>query len=344
MQKASRQRQTLAAGETVANYTIVRLLGQGGYGDIYSVHGPDSSTLFALKLEALSAEKRALDAELFFLEELQDSPHFPHVIEHGQTETHQFVVQELLGPSLSNTRRQLPDRHYNLPTVIRLSIFMLDCIRDFHAHGFVHRDIKPGNFLLKCGGPNPVVLIDFGLSRRFIDPETGEPFPERARCAFRGTAKYSSRNVHQYHDQCPRDDLVSWLYSIVEMIDGFLPWGSERDSGMIERRKRAISDRSLFWSLPREYFDIWEYVKTLRYLSKPNYDYVLCLLTRALDDARAMEGRFDWEIIGQAALAEYSPIPVLPAARDYVGMIPRVEAVPLMDDEGTDRCEFCEIA
>jgi serine/threonine protein kinase len=344
MSESRRGRKQLPMGETVGPYTIVNLIGQGGYGEIYAVRNADSEVMFAMKLEAFSAERRALDSELVFLEELQDSPLFPHVYEHGQTETCQYVIEELLGPSLSNTRRQLSDHHYNLSTVIRLSLFMLECIRDLHAHGFVHRDIKPGNFLLRCGSRNPLVLIDFGLSRRYIDPETREPYPERDRCAFRGTAKYSSINAHRYHDQAPRDDLVSWLYSMVELIDGFLPWSSERDPTIIQRRKQSTSDRSLFWSLPREFLDIWSYLKTLKYWSKPNYEYIICLLTRVLDETRAVEAKFDWEFLHPDVIAHYSPISVLPTAIDYVSTIPRVEPSDIEDDPGMNACVICNVA
>jgi hypothetical protein len=134
------------------------------------------------------------------------------------------------------------------------------------------------------------------------------------------------------------------MYSMVEMIDGFLPWGSERDATIIQRRKQSTSDRSLFWSLPREFMDIWSYLKTLKYLSKPNYEYIICLLTRVWDETRAVESKFDWEFLHPDIIAYYSPIPMLPAASDYVTTIPRVEPSEMEDDPTMKPCVMCNVA
>jgi serine/threonine protein kinase len=338
-----KSRKLFEPGDMVASYTIVRLLGQGGYGDIYCVCRSDSSDLFAMKIEAFSAEKRGLDTELMFIEELQDSPLFPRLVESGTTESHRYVVQELLGPSVSNTRRQLPDHRYSLPTALRLSVFMVECIRDFHRHGFVHRDIKPGNFLLRKGGRSPVVLIDFGLSKRFIDPASGRPFPERSKAGFRGTNKYASLNAHRYRDQGPRDDMISWLYSVVELVEGKLPWGQERDAADMQRRKATIADRVLFTHLPHEFLEISYYFNTLGYLTKVNYDYVIGLLGKALRRAaKPVDCPFDWEALGEDEVRELSAIE-LPKALDYARSMPQVECAPEEEEEDEDRCTFCGV-
>jgi serine/threonine protein kinase len=336
-------RQLFEPGSTIASYTIIRLLGQGGYGDIYCVRQGSSSGLFAMKIEAFSAAKRGLDAELTFMEELQDSPLFPRLIESGTTETHRFVVEELLGPSVSTARRQLPGKCYSLLTALRVAVFMVECLRDFHHHGFVHRDVKPGNFLLRNGGRNPLVLIDFGLSKRFIDPQTAKPFPERPKAGFRGTSKYASLNVHSSRDQGPRDDMISWLYSVVELVDGKLPWGQERDTEDIQRRKAATADKILFKHLPHEFIEISYYLGTLGYLTKVNYDYIICLLREALRKSRKqIDAPFDWEALDQEHISEISAIQ-LPKAIDYLESMPHIEIPPEEEEDEDNRCAFCGV-
>jgi serine/threonine protein kinase len=338
-----RSRKLFKPGDTFGNFTIVSLLGQGGYGDIYLVRAADSDLTFAMKIESFTAEKRGLEIELLFLESLQDSELFPRLINSGRTDTHQFFVMELLGPSLSNTRRQLPNRRYSAATALRLAVFMFECIREFHRHGFVHRDIKPGNFLLRTGFGNPLVLIDFGLSKRFVDPETGQICPVRANPGFQGTAKYASLNAHYNREQSPRDDLISLLFSIVEMVEGKLPWGGEDERGMC-RAKMAIPPRVLFRSLPREIALIAEYVGRLKYASTIKYDYIECLLCQGIYRCGTVaDGPFDWEALPESAFQEISAVPSLPRARDCARAMPKL-AITDEKERDDERCVFCMVA
>jgi serine/threonine protein kinase len=343
LMSSRRFRTVLRPGDSISTYTVVDLLGQGGYGDIYLVKSSKSDELHAMKIESLVAQKRALESELIFLEQLQDSPLFPRLIESGRTSTHCFVVQELLGPSLSNTRRQLPGRRYTPATALRLALFMVQCIREFHGRGFVHQDVKPGNFLIRNGTENPLVLIDFGLANRFADPETGEPYPLSVDCGFHGTAKYASLGAHAGNDHTPRDDMISLLYSIVEMVDGRLPWTSDHDPRVIQKKKAAISNRSLFQGLPRELIDIKDYCDRLPSLGKVNYDLVTSLLCSALRKiGKPMTYRFDWEELPALALGEISAIPKLPRAMDCARALPMLAIAA--DEAEKEECTLCQVA
>jgi serine/threonine protein kinase len=147
-----------------------------------------------MKVEPTSGRRHYLANETSIIEELPPAPFFSCLVAVGATDSHRFLVLEFLGRH--STRRGGVRAGTVSAWRLCLSFFMLRCLREFHLRRFVHHDVKPSNFLLTTSAQNPVALIDFGLARRFVDPETGRPFRERAARGFRGTLRYASLNAH----------------------------------------------------------------------------------------------------------------------------------------------------
>jgi serine/threonine protein kinase len=111
---------------------------------------------------------------------------------------------------------------------------MLQRIEFVHNNSFLHRDIKPDNFLMGHGKNQHVLyIIDFGLAKRFIDPKTGDHIPYRDGKSLTGTARYASLNTHIGQEQSRRDDIESIAFVMVYLIKGELPWqgvpGKDKD-------------------------------------------------------------------------------------------------------------------
>lgn len=57
---------------------------------------------------------------------------------------------------------------------------MISRIEFLHNNNFIHRDMKPDNFLIGLSKKmNTVYMIDFGLAKRYRDPKTGQHIPYR---------------------------------------------------------------------------------------------------------------------------------------------------------------------
>ena len=73
----------------------------------------------------------------------------------------------------------------------------LNRIEFIHSKNYIHRDIKPDNFIMGVGKKKSLVyVIDFGLAKRYRDPRTGLHNPYVDGKSLTGTARYASINTH----------------------------------------------------------------------------------------------------------------------------------------------------
>lgn len=79
---------------------------------------------------------------------------------------------DLLGPSLEDLFN-FCSRRFTIKTVLMLADQMIGRIEFVHCKSFIHRDIKPDNFLMGIGRHcNKLFLIDFGLAKKYRDART----------------------------------------------------------------------------------------------------------------------------------------------------------------------------
>lgn len=106
-----------------------------------------------------------------------------------------------------------------------------------HNQNYIHRDLKPENFLIGYGKDvNTLYLIDFGLSKRFKCPKTGQHIQSKKLPFPTGTLRYCSVNAHRSKEQSRRDDLESIGYILLYFLkEGHLPWIDLTDEEFAEQ-------------------------------------------------------------------------------------------------------------
>ncbi|EGT45540.1 CBN-KIN-19 protein [Caenorhabditis brenneri] len=199
--------------------------------------------------------------------------------------------------------------HYFPATVLMLADQMIGRIEYVHVKNFIHRDIKPDNFLMGIGRHcNKLFLIDFGLAKKYRDSRTRTHIPYREDKNLTGTARYASINAHLGIEQSRRDDMESLGYVLMYFNRGTLPWQGlkaatkKQKYEKISEKKMTTSVEHLCKGFPAEFPMYLSYTRGLRFDESPDYMYLRQLfriLFRTLN--HQYDYTFDWTMLKQKA-------------------------------------------
>ncbi|KAM7488436.1 hypothetical protein LguiB_025920 [Lonicera macranthoides] len=305
-------------------FKLGRKIGSGSFGELYLGVNIQNGEEVAVKLELAKTKHPQLyyESKLYML--LQGGTGIPHLKWFGIEGEYNAMVIDLLGPSLEDLFNYC-NRKFTLKTVLMLADQLINRIEYMHSRGFLHRDIKPDNFLMGLGRKaNQVYVIDYGLAKKYRDLQTHKHIPYRENKNLTGTARYASVNTHLGVEQSRRDDLESLGYVLMYFLRGSLPWqglkaGTKKQKyDRISEKKMLTPIEGLCKSYPSEFISYFHYCRSLRFDDKPDYSY----LKRLFRDLFIREGYqfdyvFDWTIlkypqIGSSSKGGRQPVGKLP--------------------------------
>lgn len=302
----------LQTGHVVKDkWQVINKIGQGAFGEVYKCKDFTSNRQVALKLvskERITSASHLLKLEVTVLKELQGKHYFPKFVGFGKTERFDYLVMELLGPSLSELKRHQPERKFSLSTTLRLGYMMLKCIHSIHKAGYLHRDIKPSNFTIGIGEDNRrrVYLLDFGLARQYV-LENGEVRPPRYKVSFHGTPRYASLRVLQGKEAGRQDDLMSLFYTLSEFSFTDLPWKQIRDYREMAQAKESFDHQILVKEFPDEFQDFYTHISGLTFFDKPDYELLYSVFDRCIKRRGVKDtDPFDFEDGGNQPVSNYA--------------------------------------
>jgi serine/threonine-protein kinase len=213
-------------------YRLERELGQGGMAVVYLAEDRRHRRQVAVKV--LRAELAGVLGPERFLREIETvarlrHPHILPLYDSGEADGFLFYVMPLVeGESLRDRLRR--EKQLPLDDALRIAREVADALSYAHAHGVVHRDVKPENILLESGH---AVVADFGIARA-VSAAGSERLTETGLSL--GTPTYMSPEQAAGSDDLDgRSDLYSLGCVLYEMLAGDPPFTGPTAAQVIQQ-------------------------------------------------------------------------------------------------------------
>ncbi len=229
-------------GQTVSKVVIQERLGRGSMAEVYlgyhtTLERPMVVKILYAHLTEDPQLRSRFHTEARAVATLRH-PNIVRVFDFDSTDGRPYIVMELIeGISLETYLASLCEQDETMPHEATVHILqrLAEALDYAHAEGVLHRDIKPGNVMLRNGGsrivagePLPAgiqpVLTDFGLARISFAPEHTAPG------TVMGTPAYMSPEQVEGGAVDERSDIYSLGVLAYEMLAGYRPFRSKSDS------------------------------------------------------------------------------------------------------------------
>jgi non-specific serine/threonine protein kinase/serine/threonine-protein kinase len=224
---------SLAEGQVVGGFTVDRLIGRGGMGEVYLAHRTARDFEQRVALKMLRAE--AVDHGDLFARERKllarlEHPGIARLIDAGVAEDGRpFMAMDYVeGEPIDSWCRT---HQADLDTRLRLFREVSEAVAYAHAHLVVHRDIKPSNIVIDAAGKPR--LLDFGIAK-LLDGTAVVPVATQAML----TPDYAAPEQLDGEDVSVATDVYALGVLLYELLTGTNPW--RREGGSIPAIIRRV--------------------------------------------------------------------------------------------------------
>lgn len=231
----------VVTGQSFGNFQVVRLLGEGGFGEVYEAENPFLQRRAAVKVLHAGMGQ---DPELVrrFLNEARAAsairhPNIIDVFDAGVTpDGEPYILMEFLeGDSLQKIIAQ--QGRLDLATAQEVARQAGSALSAAHAAGIVHRDLKPENLFLVPDATTPlgftVKVLDFGIAKVSQREDHNSAVRTQAGLLMGSPAYMSPEQCRDSSDVDHRTDIYSMAIIVYEMLAGVTPFLSKSATEML---------------------------------------------------------------------------------------------------------------
>lgn len=161
----SEEKKHLLIDKKIGRYQIIRLLGEGGMGEVYLAEDLQLNRQVALKLLPAYLVEEDESITRFQKEALAASsishPNIAHIYEAGIEGNHRFIAMEFVAGT--TLRELVKQKKLDIITALDIIWQTANALTSAHQAGIIHRDIKPENIMVRSDGY--VKVLDFGIAK-----------------------------------------------------------------------------------------------------------------------------------------------------------------------------------
>lgn len=201
-------------GQQFGNYRLLRLIGHGGFADVYlgeHIYMGTQAAIKVLHTQLGDKEVGRFREEASMVARLEH-PHIVRVLEFGMEENTPYLVLSY-APNGTLRERYPKGTILSLPTIVDYVRQVADALQYAHNEKIIHRDIKPENMLL--GRRNEILLSDFGIA---LIAQNSQSVKDLA-----GTAAYMAPEQIEAHPR-PASDQYALGIIVYEWLSGACPF------------------------------------------------------------------------------------------------------------------------
>jgi len=220
-------------GAFIRGYRRLGQVASGTRADIFLAERELTRSVVALKVVRDEPDGENSDSFLRFLQEYEIAQRIRHpgivrLFDLGVSDEHAWLVMEYFprGDLRRRMKAQISPRR-----AVRVAAAIARALDALHSGGVVHRDLKPGNVMLREDGS--IALIDFGLSK---DSVQRQDLTERG--LIFGTPHYMSPEQGHGEPTDARSDLYSLGIILYEMLTGGKPYRAENPMAVIYKHRK----------------------------------------------------------------------------------------------------------
>lgn len=258
-------------------FHLLRRVGAGSYGEVFLGEDIETKQKVAVKMEQNKTQSPQLHYEAKLYNIFSSGVSIPRFYWYGNEAKYRVMVIEYLGKSLEDLF-QLCHQRFSVKTVLMIADQAISALEFIHIRRFIHRDIKPDNFMIGTGNKkNKLFVIDFGLSKRYRDLKTDVHINYVEGKTLTGTARYASINALKGCEQSRRDDLEALGYCLLYFLRGSLPWMGLPGKNRKEKYEKICSVKAetkledLCKGFPPEFQAFLKMVRSLDFTQEPEY-------------------------------------------------------------------------